>query len=749
MRSDRLAEPSLLVHYPGEFTCGMALRANHSFASAWTDVVQAGTGALAPYRDERALFGRFLVFRNGVRKFSLDWRLRQDDYVMVVAANKQTPVDGYSDVLDTPQPCTVCGSGPTAYVRIYGEGRDRCALDRAYCPACFEGYVEQAAFSNLDRTHIPVGGRIYLGMSGERDSTLALTLLAAYRRARHLDFAISGAYVEVGLGEYDRKRLAAAMRIASQFEGDDRFSVHNVAPPTLRQASIDLEKGNTTTFAHCALCVRSQSVGAVLDSDGPAPLLATGGGTIEDWAVARLIGSESGLPFSVVNLQAPLSRQPVRLAPLEGLSEDALSVYAALRGINYCVEDCPIAGVSPLFRCRKYVLNPLKALFPRFREAQANAPVVNGHSAFGTLDLGRAVEFHADCVPAPGGGFLSVAPRTLGNLTSSESKPSAEGDSIEAFFHEAHARSARAWEDSMVAEVLEADLDQLTDEFAIPREYEVWQGYGYATVFDAARDRLFLVPLDETEAALVREAGARPLCVRSLVEGMDGPSKQRQVRAFLRLHRAGILSSGECDGLGPTPSPPRVALITPAREIDATCLAILSAPMANGPALPLVHPFNALPPQGGWPEADAVVVISACAADLEVAWSRARDQEFKGDLIFVHAAQPMTIGMGCYDCLSRASKPGLRPRAIRGVDLDLQTCSRVAAVFSDMYLIDNCAKSRGYHGRSVLYYHNSITQTKVKEVVRCECRVREGESASQGTECVKGETDRGRCRPSS
>jgi tRNA-5-methyluridine54 2-sulfurtransferase len=178
--------------------------------------------------------------------------------------------------------------------------------------------------------------RVLVAVSGGKDS------LAVWDLLHELGYAADGLYVGLGIGEYsetsgDYARRFAADRGLTLVEVDLRESYGYDIPTA----------SAVTRRVPCSACGMSKR--HVFDKatlDGDYDVLVTGHNLDDEAAV--LYGNVMRWQIDYLARQRPVlpsgSGFPRKVKPLVRLTEREMAAYCVLRGIDYLVEECPMAA---------------------------------------------------------------------------------------------------------------------------------------------------------------------------------------------------------------------------------------------------------------------------------------------------------------------------------------------------------------------------------------------------------------------
>jgi uncharacterized protein (TIGR00269 family) len=266
----------------------------------------------------------------------------------------------------------------------------------AFCADCFVHHCrEQVRRAIHEHEMLSPGERILVAVSGGKDSLALWDLLVA------LEYEADGLYLGLGIGEYSDE----SGRYARQFAHDRGLKLHEV---DLREDhGFDVPAAaRATRRAPCGACGLSKrhlfnatalehgydvvATGHNLD-DEAAVLL----GNVLRWEPGYL-----GRQYPVLPASDGFAR---KVKPLVRLGEREMAAYCVLRGIDYQVEECPMAEGNRHLGFKE-VLNSLEDRSPGSKAAFLFGFFARGHDRFAGEE--------ADLVlaPCPSCG----APRTTG-----------------------------------------------------------------------------------------------------------------------------------------------------------------------------------------------------------------------------------------------------------------------------------------------------------------------------------------------
>jgi tRNA-5-methyluridine54 2-sulfurtransferase len=241
------------------------------------------------------------------------------------------------------------------------------------------------------------GDRLLVAVSGGKDS------LAVWDILRELGYEADGLYIGLGIGEYS-DRSGAMTRAFAEARGwplqeIDLREVHGYDVPTAAKVT------RRVPCSACGLSKRHLFDQAAID--GGYDAVVTGHNLDDEAAV--LFGNTLRWQEEYLARQLPVlpARHgfPRKIKPLVRLGERETAAYCVLRGIDYVVEECPMAAGNKHLGYKE-ALNEIEARSPGSKHA----------FYFGFLE--RAAPRFADAAPAapeaPGLGLCATcgAPTT-------------------------------------------------------------------------------------------------------------------------------------------------------------------------------------------------------------------------------------------------------------------------------------------------------------------------------------------------
>jgi tRNA-5-methyluridine54 2-sulfurtransferase len=206
-----------------------------------------------------------------------------------------------------------------------------------FCQEHFERLCrDQVARAIADFSMIAPGERVLVAVSGGKDSLAVWDLLLA------LGYEADGLYLGLGIGEYSDESGTYASAFAEErglrLRMLDLREEHGFDVPTAARAT------RRVPCSACGLSKRHLFDSAALE--GGYDVVATGHNLDDEAAV--LFGNTLRWDLEYLGRQLPVLPAhdgfPRKVKPLVRLSERETAAYCVLRGIDYQVEECPMAA---------------------------------------------------------------------------------------------------------------------------------------------------------------------------------------------------------------------------------------------------------------------------------------------------------------------------------------------------------------------------------------------------------------------
>ena len=260
--------------------------------------------------------------------------------------------------------CRVCRGRAVISVRRHNAG---------FCRPHFIEHIHRQVARTISEHHMfGADDRLILGVSGGKDS------LALWEILTVLGYRVDGVYLHLGIGDYSSDGLRFSRRFASErglslrevdLGSDHGFSIPEAARFTSRAAcsACGLSKRYLLNEAAAEMGYDVLVVGHNLD-DEAAVLL----GNVLRWEVDYLARQRPVLPASDGGLVR-------KVKPLIRVAERETAAYAILRGIQYEIEECPMAAGNTINRYKEWL-----------NRVEEQSPGLKAQFLFGFLERGVA-----------------------------------------------------------------------------------------------------------------------------------------------------------------------------------------------------------------------------------------------------------------------------------------------------------------------------------------------------------------------
>jgi tRNA-5-methyluridine54 2-sulfurtransferase len=224
--------------------------------------------------------------------------------------------------------CRVCRAPAVIDVRRHNAG---------FCRDHFLVHCQDQVSRVIDDYHMIGGGeRVLIAVSGGKDS------LALWDILLDLGYDADGLYLGLGIGDYSAESAVYARAFA------ERRSARLIEIDIPAQFGFDIPTGaraaKRVPCSACGLSKRHLFNQAALD--GGYPVLATGHNLDDEAAV--LLGNVLRWDAGYLGRQLPVLPADEGFArkvkPLVRLAERETAAYCVLKGIDYIVEECPMAA---------------------------------------------------------------------------------------------------------------------------------------------------------------------------------------------------------------------------------------------------------------------------------------------------------------------------------------------------------------------------------------------------------------------
>jgi uncharacterized protein (TIGR00269 family) len=246
----------------------------------------------------------------------------------------------------------------------------------AFCRDCFLHHCREQVRRAIDEyAMIGPGERVLVAVSGGKDSLALWDLLV------DLGYDADGLYLGLGIGDYSD----ASGRSVHEFVAARGLKLHEVNLPDDHGFDIP-GAAQVTKRAPCGACGLSKRhlFNATALEHG-YPVVATGHNLDDEAAV--LLGNVLRWETGYLGRQYPVLPAEdgfaKKIKPLVRLGEREMAAYCVLRGIDYQVEECPMAAGNRHLGLKE-VLNALEDRSPGSKAAFLGGFFARGHERFET-----------------------------------------------------------------------------------------------------------------------------------------------------------------------------------------------------------------------------------------------------------------------------------------------------------------------------------------------------------------------------
>lgn len=266
--------------------------------------------------------------------------------------------------------CRVCRGKAVIQVRRH---------NASFCRSHFIEHIHRQVDRAIDdfKMFVP-GERLLLGVSGGKDS------LALWHILTELGYAVDGVYLHLGIGDYSAESLVLSRRFAA----DRHLHLEVVDLPTSFGFSIP-EAASASRRTPCSACGLSKRyvLNQVAQEGGYEVLVM--GHNLDDEA-ATLFSNVLAWNVDYLGRQRPVLAATEsgfcrKVKPLIRVTERETAAYAVLSGIEYEVDECPMAGGNTLNRYKEW-LNRLEDQSPGIKAGLLLGFLERAADHFGSLD---------------------------------------------------------------------------------------------------------------------------------------------------------------------------------------------------------------------------------------------------------------------------------------------------------------------------------------------------------------------------
>lgn len=236
--------------------------------------------------------------------------------------------------------CRTCRQGAVIELRRH---------NAAFCRSHFVEHIHRQVERTIhDHRMFSPTDRLLLGVSGGKDSLALWAILTA------LGYAVDGVYLHLGIGEYSSESLELTRRFA-----EERGLTLRVVDLPEEQGFGVPEAARAGRRSPCSACGLSKRYLLNKAADDLGYDVLVMGHNLDDEA-ATLFANVLGWQTEYLARQRPvlpatdggLAR---KVKPLIRVAERETAAYAILQGIDYEVEECPMAGGNTINRYKRWL----------------------------------------------------------------------------------------------------------------------------------------------------------------------------------------------------------------------------------------------------------------------------------------------------------------------------------------------------------------------------------------------------------
>jgi tRNA-5-methyluridine54 2-sulfurtransferase len=244
----------------------------------------------------------------------------------------------------------------------------------AFCRDCFLHHCREQVRRAIDEYDmIGPGERVLVAVSGGKDSLALWDLLV------ELGYEADGLYLGLGIGDYSGE----SGRYVHEFTAARRLTLHTVDLPDDHGFDIP-GAAQATKRAPCGACgLSKRHLFNTTALEHGYPVVATGHNLDDEAAV--LLGNVLRWETGYLARQYPVlpagNGFAKKVKPLVRMGEREMAAYCVLRGIDYQVEECPMAAGNRHLGYKE-VLNALEDRSPGSKAAFLGGFFARGHERF-------------------------------------------------------------------------------------------------------------------------------------------------------------------------------------------------------------------------------------------------------------------------------------------------------------------------------------------------------------------------------
>lgn len=663
---------------------------------------------LKEYLNEKSFYSRYITFRNGKRFYNFNTECKFNDFILIIAANKIKKVDiNKKEKQEHAKECIDCGNNKIVYVDNHILFQNR---ESYLCKNCFKKRMKEKIFNNISHLNLTNESIIDFGISGERDSTIALYFLVEYRKMTKMKFKINCVFNAVGLGKYDEDRLNAAKDIFKKlcFKNDE-FNVNNLEMNFEEDFQKNQEDIDLFSTKYCSICTRANGFRNYGIYNGKDLFTASGSGTIEDNFTNKIMNKGETLPTTIVSSKFPKIINFRRMLILDGILEDMISIYAALENIDYCVADCPLACVSPNYLCRESSLNSIKAKTNWLTSAYGDNNLMQDCSILGRISNKRKVPLKYKCICAENGEIYGIKEFTMESIiegAEERNKP----DELEAKFYNICCDSKRRYMENNFDKYLRLFSDEYIKNIDITlNNIKIQKIKDIHFLFNGYGDSIDLININNIEKKLLLliEKNER-IKFSELIKDKEDKFNDN-VRAIQNLLSLGIIKLNLSTKKEKTEER-KLYIIDKEKTISKSYYRVLQDIFDVNKGNIICEDNDIYLAR----ENDIILVIESDSYKIKKWYDTLK--KLPSQVIYIHLFQPMTIFTNDYEYIEKNWTINMRYTSKLSIKQKNKYKAQLISVLSEIMLCDFNIIKNYLKKYNVLYYINVVTGEKKKQL---------------------------------
>lgn len=704
----------ILIHYPGKLHIEYTITLKNIKFFTILEQLTKDEKILLDYINEEYFYSRFITYKNGKRFYSFNDKCKDDDFIMIIAVNKLKIVKNvFEQKLNNKSRCSICNNKDVVYI-------DNGILEREkeetyLCQDCFKKRLQEKAFENISHMKLTNDSVVDFGLSGERDSTIALYLLLEYRKESDTKFKINCVFNSVGLGEYDKNRLLAAKNFYEKMcDKIDSFTVNNLDMDF--EGDFEKNKKNIDKFTskYCSICTRANGFREYgLYNNNKDLFTASGSGTIEDCFANKIMNKGESVSNTTVNYNFLKVMNFRRMLILEGISEDMISIYACLNNINYYIGDCPLSIVSPNYLCRENSLNPIKAKTNWVTSSYGDINLKYNYSVLGRISEERQINLRNKCIKSKDGILYGINSNSLKQILKCI-RDKEMPDSLEEKFYNICINSKKKYLNNKLDIYKNIFLDEyvINNVIISLNNVIIKEFNGICFFYNKTIDSIELLEITEEEREIIsvieenKEITFNNLKLKSNNEFLD------KVKAIQNLVTLGIIKI-QFDDYGKTKESNMIYIQDKDEILNKSYQLILQDIFDTNKENIIFNNLNI----GKCKENDVVIIIESDALNIKKWYNKLKDISMQ--VIYIHINSIITIFTNNYEDIEKNWNIIIDNKKNDGIledNIKKKYRVQILSVLSELILCDFQNIKYKLNNYNVMYYINIETGQKRKQL---------------------------------